>query len=101
MTADLHKLFFETKAKVSDREVLATARLNARVKVFAGQELADDVLDRINDAIADEADKLVAEGVLRRRPDWLAVLVSRRLYVAFGAKAVQHLSSELRRMGAV
>jgi hypothetical protein len=101
MTADLHKLLFETKAKISDREVLATARLNARVKVFAGQELADDVLDRINDAIADEADKLVAEGVLRRRPDWLAVLVSRRLYVAFGAKAVQHLSNELRRMGAI
>jgi len=101
MAADLNKLLFETKAKVSDREVLATARLNARVKVFAGQELAEDVLDRINDAIADEADKLVAEGVLRRRPDWLAVLVSRRLYVAFGAKAVQHLSGELRRMGAV
>jgi hypothetical protein len=101
MTADLHKLLFETKAKVSDREVLATARLNARVKAFAGEELADDTLERINEAIADEADKLVAEGVLRQRPDWLAALVSRRLYVAFGAKAVQQLSSELRRMGAV
>ena len=98
---DLHKLLFETKAKITDREVLATARLNACVKPFAGQELADDVIDRINDAIADEADRLVADGVLTERPDWLAVLVSRRLYVAFGARAVQHLSRELRRMGAV
>ena len=99
--ADLQKLLFETKAKVSDREVLATARLNARVKTFAGQELADDVIDRINAAIADEADQLVKEGILPARPDWLAAIVSRRLYVAFGAKAVQHLSRELRRMGAV
>ena len=98
---DLHKLLFETKAKVSDREVLATARLNACVKVFAGEELADDVMDRINAAIADEADRLIADGVLRERPDWLAAIVSRRLYVAFGSKAVQHLSRELRRMGAV
>lgn len=98
---DLHKLLFETKAKVSDREVLATARLNACVKPFAGQELADDVMDRINAAISDEADRLIADGVLRERPDWLAAIVSRRLYVAFGAKAVQHLSRELKRMGAV
>jgi hypothetical protein len=98
---DLNKLFFETKATISDREVLATARLNARVKTFAGQELADDVMDRINDAIADEADRLIAEGVLRERPDWLAAIVSRRLYVAFGTRAVQHLSKELKRMGAV
>ena len=76
---DLHKLLFETPAKVTDREVLATARLNARVKTFAGQELTDDVMDRINVAIADEADRLVAEGVLRERPDWLAAIVSRRL----------------------
>jgi hypothetical protein len=98
---DLQKLLFETKAKVSDREVLATARLNARVKEFAGQEIADGVIGRINEAIADEADLLVAEGVLRERPDWLAALVSRRLYVAFGSRAVQHLSRELKRMGAV
>lgn len=98
---DLHKLLFETKAKVSDREVLATARLNACVKRFAGQQLTDDVLDRINAAIAEEADRLIADRVLRERPDWLAVLVSRRLYVAFGAKAVQQLSRELKDMGAV
>lgn len=99
--ADLQKLFFETPAKVSDREVLATARLNARVKQFAGQVLEDGIIDRINEAIAEEADLLVADGVLRQRPDWLAVLVSRRLYVAFGSDAVQELSRELRRMGAV
>lgn len=98
---DLHKLLFETPAKVTDREVLATARLNACVKPFAGQVLEDGIIDRINAAIADEADQLVADGVLRERPDWLAVLVSRRLYVAFGSKAVQELSRELRRMGAV
>lgn len=99
--ADLQKLLFETPAKVTDREVLATARLNACVKVFAGQELAGDVMDRINAAIADEADQLIADGVLRQRPDWLAAIVSRRLYVAFGSKAVRHLSQELRSMGAV
>lgn len=99
--ADLQKLLFETPARVTDREVLATARLNARVKVFAGRELSDDVIEEINQAVAEEADALVQEGVLRKRPDWLAVIVRRRLYVAFGAKAVQHLSQELRRMGAV
>jgi hypothetical protein len=99
--ADLQKLFFEKKAKVSDREVLATARLNARVKQFGGQEISADVIARINDAIADEADRLIAEGVLRERPDWLAAIVSRRLYVAFGTSAVQHLSRELKRMEAV
>ena len=99
--ADLHQLLFETPAKVSDREVLATARLNARVKVFAGQEIADDVIERINEAITDEADRLIAEGILRERPDWLAAIVSRRLYVAFGSEAVQHLSRELKRMEAV
>lgn len=98
---DLHKLLFETKAKVTDREVLATARLNASVKPFAGQELSEDVMDRINAAIAEESDRLVADGILRERPDWLAAIVSRRLYVAFGSRAVQHLSRELRRMGAV
>ena len=99
--ADLHKLLFETKARVSDREVLATARLNERVKAFAGQTLTDDVIDRINDAIAEEADLLIKEGVLRERPDWLAAIVSRRLYVAFGARAVQQLSRDLKRMDAV
>lgn len=99
--ADLQKLLFETKAKVSDREVLATARLNARVKAFAGRMLEDGVMDQINEAIADEADRLIADGVLHERPDWLAAIVSRRLYVAFGSEAVQHLSRELKRMGAV
>jgi hypothetical protein len=99
--ADLHKLLFETPAKVSDREVLATARLNARVRQFAGREIADDVIGQINAAIADEADRLIAEGVLEQRPDWLAAIVSRRLYVAFGSRAVQHLSRELKRMAAI
>jgi hypothetical protein len=98
---DLQKLLFETPAKVTDREVLATARLNACVKSFAGQPLSDDVLDRINDAVADEADRLIADGVLRCRPDWLAVIFRRRLYVAFGSQAVQQLSRELKEMGAV
>jgi len=39
--------------------------------------------------------------VLRERPDWLAAIVSRRLYVAFGSSAVLHLSRELKRMGVV
>ena len=99
--ADLHKLLFETKATVSDREVLATARLNARVKAFAGHTLTEDVLDRINAAVAEEADKLIADGVLRQRPDWLAVIYRRRLYVAFGTSAVQKLSRDLKEMGAV
>jgi len=99
--ADLNRLLFETKATISDREVLATARLNARVKAFAGRELVEDVIDRINEAIAEEADLLVAEGVLRERPDWLAAIVSRRLYVAFGSQAVHQLSRELKQMGVV
>lgn len=99
--ADLYKLLFEIPARVSDREVLATARLNARVKVFAGQELSDDLLPRINEAVADEADRLVADGVLQQRPDWLAVVVGRRLFVAFGTDAVLQLSRDLKRMGAV
>jgi hypothetical protein len=98
---DLQKMLFETKATVSDREVLATARLNACVKAFAGHTVSDDVVDQINAAVADEADKLIAEGVLRERPDWLAVIVRRRLYVAFGRSAVQQLSRDLKDMGAV
>lgn len=98
---DLHRLLFETPARVTDREVLATARLNARVKAFAGQELAEGVIERINQAIADEADKLIHEGILKRRPDWLAVIFARRLYVAFGSRAVQQLCRELKKMGAV
>ncbi len=97
---DLQKLLFDTKATISDREVLATARLNACVKGFAGRELSDDIVPRINDAVASEADRLIAEGVLRERPDWLAVIFRRRLYVAFGSSAVQQLSRELRDMGA-
>jgi hypothetical protein len=99
--ADLQKLLFETRTKVTDREILATARLNARVKVFAGRELADDIIDQINAAVADETDRLIADGVLRERPDWLAVIVQRRLHVAFGSRAVQQLSRELKQMGAI
>jgi hypothetical protein len=99
--ADLQKLLFETPAKVSDKEILATARLNARVKTFAGQALSDDVLVQINEAVTDEADRLIADGVLRERPDWLAVIVGRRLHVAFGSSAVQQLSRELKRTGVV
>lgn len=99
--ADLQKLLFDTPATVSDREVLATARLNACVKAFAGRPLSDDIVDEINAAVADEADRLIADGVLRARPDWLAVIFRRRLYVAFGSSAVQQLSRELRDMGAV
>ncbi len=99
--ADLRKLLFEDRATVSDREVLATARLNASVKAFAGRFLSDDVLNQINAAVAEESDRLIADGVLRARPDWLAVIFRRRLYVAFGARAVQQLSRELRDMGAV
>jgi hypothetical protein len=99
--ADLQKLFFGNQAKVSDREILATARLSARVKAFAGRELSDDIVEQINAAVADEADQLIAEGVLRDRPDWLAVIVRRRLHVAFGSGAVQQLSRDLKDMGAV
>ncbi|MBS0640860.1 MAG: hypothetical protein U1E70_18690 [Acetobacteraceae bacterium] len=99
--ADLQKLLFEDRATMTDREVHATARLNACVRAFAGQELTEDVLDRINAAVAAEADRLIADGVLRERPDWLAVIYRRRLYVAFGATAVQQLSRDLKDMGAV
>lgn len=99
--ADLQKLLFETPATVGDREILATARLNASVKAFAGQQLSDDVIERINLAVADEADRLIHEGVLRQRPDWLAVIFQRRLYVAFGTGAVQKLSRDLKDMGAL
>lgn len=101
MTADLQKLLFETPARVSDREVLATARLTARVKAFAGQELSDDIIPRVNEAIEEEMRQLMADGVLRARPDWLAVMVRRRLYVAFGSNAVQQLSRDLKAMGSV
>jgi hypothetical protein len=97
--ADLQKLLFETKAAISDKEVLATARLNARVKAFAGQEITGDIVERVEAEILDEADRLIAEGILRERPDWLAVMVRRRLHVAFGATAVQQLSRELREAG--
>jgi hypothetical protein len=97
---DLQKLFFETPATISEREVLDTARLNACVRNFLGNELEEGIVDRINQAVADEADKLIADGVLTRRPDWLAVLFRRRLHVAFGSRAVQQLSRELREKGA-
>lgn len=99
--ADLQRLFFDEKSRVTDRELHVTARLNAVVRQFAGQVLTDDVTERINAAIAAEMDSLIAEGKLRERPDWLAVLVKRRLHVAFGAKAVRQLCQELREQGAV
>jgi hypothetical protein len=99
--ADLQRLFFGAKSSVSDREVLATARLNACVKAFLGRELREDMLVEINAAVAGEMERLVSDGVLREKPDWLAVLVSRRLHVAFGSSAVQQLSRELKQMGAV
>jgi hypothetical protein len=99
--ADLQKLLFETQAKVTDKEVLAAARLSARVKAFAGRELSDDIIGLINEAVAEETDQLIVEGVLLERPDWLAVIVHRRLYVAFGSRAVQQLSRELKQMGAI
>ena len=96
---DLHKLLFETKATVTDREILATARLNACLKPFAGQEITDDIVPRIEIAIREEADRLIEDRVLQQRPDWLAVVVGRRLHVAFGTKAVQQLSRELKQAG--
>jgi hypothetical protein len=99
--ADLQKLLFEDKAGISDKEVFAAARLNARMKEFRGRELSDDIIEQVEAAIAEEADRLIADGVLRRRPDWLAAVVKNRLYVAFGSRAVQQLSRELREMGAV
>jgi hypothetical protein len=99
--ADLHHLFFEQKARVTDREVMATARLNASVKPFAGRPLSEDIIEQVNAAIAAEVDRLISDGVLRSRPDWLAVLVKRRLHVAFGAKAVQQLCRELQEQGAI
>jgi hypothetical protein len=96
---DLQKLLFDSKARITDREVLATARLNARVKAFAGKEITGDIVEQVEAEIIDEADRLVAEGVLKQRPDWLAVVVRRRLHVAFGTKAVQRLSRELRDAG--
>jgi hypothetical protein len=99
--ADLQKLFFETPATVSDRELRVTARLNACVQKFLGQELDDNTIEQINQAVADESDKLIADGVLAKRPDWLAVLFRRRLHVAFGSIAVQQLSRELREKGAL
>ena len=61
------KLLFETRAQVTDKEILATARRNARVKVFAGRELSGDIVDRINEAVADGADQLIVECVLPGR----------------------------------
>ena len=98
---DLQKLLFETPTKVGDREILAAARLNASVKAFAGKELSDDVIGQINHAVSGEVDRLIQEGVLSERPDWLAVIVRQRLYVAFGSSAVQQLSRDLKDMGAL
>ena len=93
--------FFEIRATVSNREVLATSRLSASVKVFAGRKLTDGILGEVAAAIRAEADRLVADGVLTERPDYLAAVVRRRLHVAFGARAVQQLSRELRDMDAL
>jgi hypothetical protein len=99
--ADLQRLLFETGAKVNDRDVLATARLTASVKVFAGREQTDSILCEVEAAICAEADRLVADGVLTARPDYLAALVRRRLHVTFGTRAVQQLSHEQREMDTI
>jgi hypothetical protein len=72
-------------------------------KGIGGESMADLqklFVDRINQAVADEADRLISDGVLTKRPDWLVVLFRRRLHVAFGSQAVQQLSRELREKGA-
>ena len=61
--------------------------------------LSDDIVDQINAAVADETVRLIAEGVPSERPDWLAVIVRRRLYIACGRSAAQQLSHELKEMG--
>jgi len=99
--ADLQRLLFEDKAGVSDKEVYVAARLNARMREFTGRELSDTIIEEVEAAFIEEADRLIAEGTLRRRPDWLAVVVGRRLYVAFGSRAVQQLSRDLQQRGAV
>jgi hypothetical protein len=99
--ADLQRLLFETGAKVNDRDVLATARLTASVKVFAGRDQTDSILCAVEAAICAEADRLVADGVLTVRPDYLADLVRRRLHVTFGTRAVQQLSHEQREMDTI
>lgn len=93
--ADLQRLFFDQTAKVSDREVLVAARLNARVKRLMGEKLTEELAARVNAAVLDEMDRLIEDGLLRRRIDWLAVLVGGRLQVAFGTRAVLQLSREL------
>ena len=97
---DLQELIFGEPSRVTDREVLATARLNARVRAFAGRELSDDVIKELNAAIAEEANRLISDGVLEQAPDWLAVMLRRRLYVAFGYEAVCELARELRSLDA-
>ena len=98
---DLQKLFFEDEAKVSDKEMLVAARLNGRVRVFLGKPLSGTTLDEVGQAIVEEMDRMVAERVLRKPIDWLAVVVKRRLQVAYGSRAVQQLSRELREQGLV
>ena len=99
--ADLHRLLFEDKATVSDREVFVTARLNGCLRPFVGRQLDESTFTEVKGAIVDEMDRLIDEGVMTRHLDWLAAVVGRRLYVAYGSKAVQQLSRELRDQGAV
>ncbi len=101
LMVDPRKLPSETPSTVSDREVMAATRLNARVKAFAGRSLDDDVIEQINAAVVDEMDRLVQEGVLRERPGWLAALVGGKLHVAFGTSAVQRLSQDLKCSGSI
>ena len=98
---DLQKLFFEDKARVSDREVLVTSRLNNCLRPFIGQLPNEDTFSEVKGAIVAEMDRMIDEGLMTRHLDWLAALVGRRLYVAYGAKAVQKLSAELKDKGAV
>jgi hypothetical protein len=98
---DLQKLFFEDKARVSDREVLVTSRLNNCLRPFIGQLPNEDTFAEVKGAIVAEMDRMIDEGLMTRHLDWLAAVVGRRLYVAYGAKAVQKLSAELKDKGAV
>jgi hypothetical protein len=66
---DLQKLLSGRPATVTDTEILATARLNAWVKAFTDRVLSDDILMQITEVIANEADQLIADGVLPDRPD--------------------------------
>ena len=74
--------------------------MTAVLKPFMETETSDVIPPGIEAAVLGEFDRLVREGVIDRRPDWLAVLHGGRLNVAFGTEAVIGLSRELKRTGA-